>query len=63
MSDKKLKSTVVTMCKDCVHFKSKGYDTLVNKQFGVCDRHSDFWYEGDEVLENDFCSFAEKLGG
>lgn len=49
----------ITMCKDCLHFKSKGDDPLIGKRFGRCDRTADFWYEGEEVYENDYCSKAE----
>lgn len=54
INDEELIPTAVTMCKDCTHYKFKGYDPLINKQFGVCDEHR------EEVLENDFCSFACK---
>lgn len=60
INDKNLTPTVVVFCKDCEHYKEKGCDPITGLHFGKCDRSADFWTDGDEVDENDFCSFAKE---
>lgn len=51
----------VVRCKDCNKFIEKGEEYLLNKKFGVCEKsRTGFFDDGEEVYEDDFCSYGER---
>ena len=54
----------VVRCKDCKHWKEKGFDPVFGLKFGNCNcehwETNDFYHETDET---DYCSYGAKMDG
>ena len=53
----------VVRCKDCQWWSDRGFDPILNRRDGCCDRPLGEYYECDcdfVTTENDFCSYGER---
>lgn len=54
----------VVRCKDCIWCHIEGFDPILNRMFGCCERPLGEYIDSVdfEVYENDFCSYGERKG-